>query len=405
MTAIKVLSLVLLLGSFGATGCRTTTEALGIRLELTKKVLSNGLTAILVEDHSVPIVSYQTWFRAGSVDEVPGITGIAHYFEHLMFKGTPKYGPKQFFQQLEAKGAEVNAYTARDYTVYYENFTPDLLEKVIDMEADRLANLALTEEILATERQVVLEERRLRTENSPSGRLQEAIWALAYQRHPYHFPVIGTFEDVVSIKLSDLRDFFARYYTASNATVILVGNFDTNRAWDLIEKHYKALPSKPRPERKVPREPLQNEERRLTLHDEVTSERFVRGYHVTKAEDDDSYAIDVLANILFEGTTSRAHRVMVEETEAALGVSGSAYTPTYPGLFLMTATMKEGVTAAKGEELLDQLISEIQSKPVTAEEVAIAVRQLTMMLVDSVRTPSGLAQLIGTVQAIFGDAG
>ena len=140
----------------------------------------------MIEDHSVPIVSYQTWFRVGSVDETLGLTGISHMFEHLMFKGTEKYGPKQFFFQLETHGADVNAFTSRDYTVYYQSFIPSLLEKVIDMEADRMTNLKLSDEILNQERMVVLEERNLRTESSPEGKMQEALWQLSFRRHPYH---------------------------------------------------------------------------------------------------------------------------------------------------------------------------------------------------------------------------
>lgn len=380
-----------------------TVSGLGIQLTLEKRTLGNGLTVILVEDHTVPIVSYQTWFRVGSVDERPGITGISHLFEHLMFKGTPKYGPKEFFLQLEAKGADVNAFTTRDHTVYYESFVPALLPKVIDMESDRMRNLELTDEVLATERAVVFEERRMRTDNAPDGRMQEALWQLAYRRHPYRWPVIGYPQDLASITAQQLRDYYRIHYQPANAAVVIVGDVQPEDAFRQVKAAYEGIPSLPRAERDVPSEPEQKEERRLVLRDQVASERFSRAYHVTSAHDDDSFALDVLANILFEGTSSRAYRSLVEEKDLASGVAGAAFTPAFPGLFIVNATMRGGVPAEAGERALDAVIREAQESEVSAEEIRAAVRQLTVQLVDSVRTPHGMGQLIGTVQTIFGD--
>ncbi|MEK6577971.1 MAG: pitrilysin family protein, partial [Bdellovibrionota bacterium] len=319
--------------------CKRTVNGLGIHITLETNTLSNGLTIIFVEDHTVPIISYQTWFRVGSVDEQPGQTGISHLFEHLMFKGTPKYGPKEFFQQLEARGAEVNAFTTRDYTVYYENFIPSLLEKVIDMESDRMAHLKLDEEVLNSERMVVFEERKMRTDNSPEGKMQEALWALAYHRHPYRWPVIGYPQDLMSISVSQLIDYFKFHYQPSNATIVVVGDFNPSSTYKLIKKFYDSIPNRPRPRRQITDEPEQKEERRLIIRDRAAAERFAYAYHVTSAEHNDSFALDVLANILFEGTSSRAYRRLVEEKDIAMGLHGSAFTPAYPGLFIITGTM------------------------------------------------------------------
>ncbi|MCM2323482.1 MAG: insulinase family protein [Oligoflexia bacterium] len=376
---------------------------LGISIELQTHRLANGLSVVLVEDPTVPVVSYQTWFRVGSVDERPGITGISHLFEHLMFKGTPKYGPKQFFQQLEARGAEVNAFTTRDYTVYYESFVPPLLEKVIDMESDRMRNLALTEEVLESEKRVVFEERRLRTDNTPDGRMEEAIWALAYERHPYRWPVIGYPGDLAAIQLPQVIQYFRTHYQPANAVLVVTGAIDAKRTLALLRRYYEPIPALPRPERAIAKEPEQNEERRLVLRDGVASERFVQAYRITSATDEDSFALDVLANILFEGTTSRAHQLLVEQKDVAVGVGGSSFTPTYPGLFLVSGTMKRGIPVAEAERLLDQLIDTAQETRVTPEEIQISVRQLTVQAIDSVRTPQGLGNLIGTVATILGD--
>jgi zinc protease len=404
--SVVVMAAVVLVG-FAASSCKSKTERLGIQLgsvELNVKDLSNGLKVILLEDHTVPIVSYQTWFRVGSVDEKPGITGISHLFEHLMFKGTPKYGPKQFFEQIEAKGAEVNAFTTRDYTVYYENFVPDLLDKVIEMEADRMSNLTLNEEVLNSERMVVLEERRLRTDNSPAGKLEEALWGMAYRYHPYQWPVIGYSQDLLSIKLPDVIQYYKDHYQPANAVLVVVGDFSSDRIFRQIKSQYGSIASRSRPVREIPQEPEQKEERRQIIRDEVASEEFAQAYRVTSASEEDSYALDVLANILFAGSNSRAHRKLVEERDVALGVSGVAFTPTFPGLFMINGTMKKGLSSEVAEKLLEQVIGEVQEKGVSEDEVKVAVRQLTVQLIDSVRTPYGFGVLLGTVQTVLGDS-
>jgi zinc protease len=397
----RLLFFVLIASALMTLNCRQVVDALGIRLSLDQRNLSNGMTVIMVEDHTVPVVSYQTWFRVGSVDEYPGITGISHLFEHLMFKGTPKYGPKEFFLQLEAKGAEVNAFTTRDYTVYYESVPSDLLPRVIDMESDRMENLSLNDEILNVERLVVLEERRLRTENSPDGKIQEALWQLAYRQHPYHWPVIGFPADVLKITTDQLTEYFKSHYQPANAALIVVGDFKSDSTFELIKKHYEKIPAQKRPERKIPEEPEQNEERRFTIREQVASERFTQGYHITAAADDDSYSLDVLANILFEGTSSRAYRSLVEEQGLLISIAGSAFTPAYPGLFMIMGVMRGKLPSSQGEAALDKVIQNVQENGVTEGEVKKAVKQLTVQLVDSVRTFHGLGQLIGTVQMIF----
>lgn len=380
-----------------------TEQGIGLKIDLRTRQLPNGLQVVMVEDHTVPIVSYQSWFRVGSVDEHPGITGISHLFEHLMFKGTPRYGARQFFTQLEAKGAEVNAYTTRDYTVYYENFVPELLEKVVDMESDRMANLQLDEHVLNGEKLVVLEERRLRSDNTPEGRMQEALWQLAYRVNPYQWPVIGYPQDLLGITLPEVISYFKAHYQPANAAIVIVGDFNADKTFALLQKYYSPIQAQARPKRDVPPEPEQREERRLNLYDDVASERFAQAYHVTAADNDDSYALDVLANILFGGNSARAYRLLVDQKDIAASISGSAYTPTYPGLFIVSGTMKQGIASTEAEGLLDQVIHEVQESGVTQDEISMAVKQLTVQEVDSVRTPYGLGQLIGTVQMILGD--
>ena len=400
---VAIAACALAAGLAGGCSGNPAAKGLGISIQIEQKKLSNGLTVVMAEDHTVPVVSYQTWFRVGSVDEEPGLTGIAHLFEHLMFKGTEKYGPKEFFNQLEAKGAEVNAFTTRDYTAYYEDFSPQLLGKVIEMESDRLANLKLNDDVLASERNVVFEERRLRTDNQPEGKVSEALWGLAFRMHPYRWPVVGFPQDIAAIQLSNLKDFFKKHYQPGNAFIVVVGDFDSKKTFEMISKSYGSIPGRGRPKREIPVEPEQKGERRMTLFDEVTSDRLAQAYRITSASDDDSFALDVLVQILFGGTSARAYQLLVEKADIALGVGGTAFTPTYPGLLMINATMKKGVPAEQAEELLQSLIDGVQNNGVSDEEIQVAVKQLTVQLVDAARTPHGLGNMIGTVMSILGD--
>lgn len=378
-------------------------DQLGLRFPLIERHLPNGLKILIVEDHTVPVVSFQSWVNVGSVDEKFGLSGMAHLFEHLMFKDSEKYGPRVFFNRLEAKGAAVNAFTTRDYTVFHETMVPSLLPIAITLEADRLANLKIDRETLYTERHVVFEERRLRTENSPEGRMQEAVWSLVFKSHPYRAPVIGYPEDLNRMDLSDLEEFFARYYQPGNVTLVVVGDVKADDAFGLIEKAYGAIPGKGRPPRRISREPEQTESRRIEINDHVASEKVTVAYPSTSASENDTYALDVLSNILFSGTSSRAYRRIVEEKEIALSIGGVNYTPLFPGLFMASATMKSGHPATEFEHEVEALIAEVQATGVSDKEIKTAVRQLTVQTVDSVRTAQGLANLIGTVDSIFGD--
>jgi zinc protease len=381
----------------------TPLQKLGVELRFHREVLPNGLTVILAPAPQVPVISYQTWYRVGSVDEKIGKTGLAHLFEHLMFKGTEKFGPKEFFNRLESQGAEVNAYTTQDYTVYYQNFTPNLLDRVIEMEADRMVGLKLDQDLLTTERQVVLEERRLRVDNSPAGKLHEAMWGLSFREHPYRAPVIGYPQDLLKLTLEDLKSFYRDFYHPANATIVVAGAFDQTQTLEKIRARYGQIPQRVRPERKVSSEPAQDAERRISVFDQVSTEQFAWSYVIPRAGEPDAYALDVLSTILFQGTSSRAHRRMVEDKSLLIGISGTAYTPAFPGLFMISGTLRKGVELTKVEKELAMLLEEVQKTPPSAEEVERAVRQLTVSAVDHLRTPQGVAQLLGAVQTVLGD--
>lgn len=381
--------------------CRTEVNSLGVKVSLEDHRLSNGLRVVLVEDHTVPTVSYQSWFKVGSRDEKLGLTGLAHLFEHLMFKGTDRHGPKAFFELLESRGAEVNAFTTRDYTTYYVNTVPALLDQIIELESDRMTGLKLDDATLGSEKLVVLEERRLRIDNQPAGLMQEAIWALAFRRHAYHWPVIGIPEDVLAATPAQIRDFYRRFYHPGNATLVVVGDFKASELLSKIKKAYGEIPRGPKIEREKMTEFEQNEERRLNLYDRVAMEKFAHAYPIPSAHEEDAYALDILASILFAGTQSRAHRDLVEERKIVSDIAGVAYTPDEPGLFLISASVRSGYTAVEAEEKLNLLIREVQENGVTQEEIEKAVRQLTLQAIENLKTHSGIANLIGTVVTIL----
>ncbi len=396
------------LGGLGGTGCRKEISALGMKIAIEQTRLSNGMQVIVVEDPTLPIISYQTWLGVGSSDDPPGKTGLAHLFEHLMFKGTEKYGKGEFFRQLETRGAEVNAETTRDYTLYYSTFTPDLLSQVIEMESDRLSHLRFDEASLQQEKLVVLEERRLRYDSRPDSRIQEALWALAFRSHSYRYPVIGVPEDLLNIQLEDLQAFFGRFYAPSNVTLVLTGRIRAKEVLPLIQAAYGGIRSKTGEGKlarlRVPATEVQNEERRQVIRDRVTAERGAFGYPITSASHADSHSLDVLANILFEGNHSRAHRRLVEELNWVTSVGGTAFTPKYPGLFMIQWGMKVGLASQKAETELGALIQDVQERGVTEAEVKTAVKQLTVQMMDSIRSAHGLGHWIGTVETILGDA-
>lgn len=375
-----------------------------LRFPLTKHRFANGLTLLIAPDPDVPVLSYQTWVRAGSVDEVVPRTGIAHLFEHLMFKGTPKFPGKSFFTELEARGAEVNAQTSRDFTQYLIVSAPHLLDRIAEMEADRLMNLTIDEGVLATERAVVFEEMRLRIENSPEGKMQEAIWRLAYDGHPYGTPVIGFPQDLARLTAEELLDFYRSHYQPANVTIVLTGNVDPERAKDVIGKWYGGLEGRPVPERKRPAMLEATGERRVLLHDEVARPKLLQGYRITPADHADTPALDVLANIFFEGRESRFYRKLVLENGSFSTVGGSSYTPWAAGLFTIAGTLAANQGVRQGETAIERAVREVQEKGVTKEEVERAVRQLVVATLDNARTPDGLGEILGLVHVILGDA-
>ncbi len=365
--------------------------------------LPNGLRVRLLPDASAPTVSFYTFFQVGSRNEKLGVTGISHLFEHMMFNGAAKYGPKEFDRVLESRGGHSNAYTSNDVTAYYEDFASDALETVVDLEADRMRSLRLTGDSLEQEREVVKEERRLRTENSIFGLMEEQLEALVFLAHPYRWPVIGWMEDIERISRDDCEAFFRTYYAPNNAAIYAVGDFDPDRALALVQHQYGDIPAGPRPGPVPLGEPAQRGERRAVVRYPAQAPALLVGWRGPAARSPDSAALDVLQVCLAVGESSRLRRRLVHEEELAVSVSISWGWRIDPGVFLAFAELAPGVRTDRAEAVLWEELERAATKGVSAAEVRRAHALLRSSVLHELATHHGLAHALGQAEALLGD--
>src|SRR5262245_39016978 len=311
---------------------------------VTETRLPNGLRVLTKEVHSAPVVSVSVWYRVGSRDEHTGITGISHLLEHMMFKGTPRYRVGEIARTLFLNGASFNASTFYDWTSYYETLAADRLELAVELEADRMAHSRIDKADLDSEMTVVRSELE-GGENDPETLLRQAVTATAIQAHPYHWPVIGWRSDVEQMPREALHAYYRTHYGPNNATVVIVGDFETKRALDLVRKHFGPLAPIPTPPPVYTTEPEQRGERRVTVSQAGALPIVMLAYRVPAATNPDFYALDVLGTLLGEGRTGRLYQALVE-TELASEVDAGAPSLRDPFLFFVTATARPGVSAA-----------------------------------------------------------
>jgi len=364
--------------------------------------LDNGLRVLLLEDHRSPIVSVQVWYRVGSRDEQRGATGIAHFLEHMMFKGTPTRGPKQFARLVEENGGQDNAFTSQDVTSYFVDIAADKLDLVIELEADRMQNLLLDPKEIASEREVVIEERRTRTEDDPGGFLGEEVNSIAFKAHPYGYPIIGWMEDIKRITPAEIRAFYKTYYVPNNALVVAVGAFEAPAVLGKIRRSFGRIPRGKTPPPVLAVEPPQNGERRVTVRKEAELPIVYLGWHVPNQRSNDAPALEVLSTILSGGRASRLYRDLVYQRQLALEAGGDySYFSIDPNLFWFWATPMPGQTSETLETELSKHMERLKTEPVTDEELARAKNQIESAFVfqdDSVHRRAALLarfELIG----------
>ncbi len=364
--------------------------------------LPNGLKIRLLRDGSLPVATLYSFFRVGSRNERPGITGISHLFEHMMFNGSRKYGPKEFDRRLESAGGSSNAYTSNDLTAYYEDFASDALPLVLDLEADRMASLTIDDASLAREREVVKEERRFRTDNDIDGMMDEAMGALAFLAHPYRWPVIGWMSDIDAITRQDCERYFRTYYAPNNCTLVLVGDFDAAGALALIEKLYAQIPSGDPLPSVAAGEPPQKGERRAVIRYPSQAPAVLVGFRGPDGRDPDSLVLDLIETALSSGEGARLRRALVYEQELCVDAHVYFGWRIDPGLFEVSLKLNPGTDPARAESSLWAELSRLCDEDLSAKELDRAKNLVRAQLLRGLATSNGRAHTIGQMELMLG---
>ena len=367
-------------------------------------MLSNGLKLIVREDHRAPTVAHMVWYRAGSMDEVNGKTGVAHVLEHMMFKGTHQVKAGEFSRLVAAVGGRENAFTSRDYTAYFQQVEKSKLDEVIKLEADRMSNLNFDDAEFLKEIQVVMEERRLRTEDNPSSLLNESLMATAYMSSPYHHPVVGWMNDLQNMKAADARDWYRSWYAPNNATVVISGDVDPQHILKVVQKYYGAITMHELPVRKPQIEPVQKGIKQVELKAPADNAQLSMAWKVPRLEpgkldDPDPYALELLTAVLDGYDNARLNRMLVKQEKVVndIGV-GYDMVSRGPELFLISASMAKGKTVAQAQASIRKVLDELKKKGILESELKrIKVRILSDQIYkrDSI---FGQAMEIGTTE-------
>ena len=372
--------------------------------DVRETTLANGLKVIVKEDHRAPVVVTQIWYKVGSVDEPPGQGGISHVLEHMMFKGTAKHPPGEFSRIIAENGGRENAFTGRDYTAYFQQLEKSRLPISFELEADRMHNLKLAPEELKKEVQVVLEERRLRTDDKPQGRAYEEFMYTAYRVHPYRNPIIGTVKDLESLTLDQVQAWYRRWYVPNNATLVVVGDVDPRDVFALAKKYFGAIPRGEVKRTPVPAEPPQREPRRAVVKIPAELPYFVMGFHVpalTKKASWEPYALDVLAGVLDGGASARFARELVRGQQLATGVSADyGMTARYPTLFGIDAVPAQGRTVAEIDRAIWEQIERVKRTRVSDAELARIKAQVTAGEIYGRDSVFNQAMIIGMLETV-----
>ena len=364
--------------------------------------LENGMKIIVLEDHSIPNANMYFFYKVGSRNEYPGITGISHFFEHMMFNGAKKYGPKQFDIVMEANGGSNNAYTTQNNTVYTDWFPNQSMEVMFDLEADRIANLSFDPTMIESERGVILSERSTGLENYPLEELWDQVQGTAFFAHPYRWPVIGYESDIKNWTKEDLENYFHTYYAPNNCVVVIVGDVKFDWVKTLAEKYFATIPAGPKPREIHTVEPEQKGEKTVFVDRDIPTPNLLFAYHVPQSGTDEYYALDLLESILSSGKTSRLYKSIVDEKQLAIDIGtdyGSAFDPT---LMYIYAIANQGVKADALEKAILDEVDKIKKEGVSDEELQKVKNQKLMGFYHTMETINGKANMIGTYELFFG---
>ena len=373
------------------------------QIQVQSKTLGNGMKILVQEDPSIPNIAVYTFYRVGSRNEHEGITGLSHFFEHMMFNGAKKYGKGEFDAALDNAGGTNNAYTTTDDTVYQDWTPASALELVMDAESDRMENLQFIPEVVESERQVVYSERRLRTDNSNPGILREALGATAFESSPYHWPVIGWPSDIEGWTIDDLKSYHAMGYSPKNATMVVVGNVKAGQVFTLAQKYFGPVPAHDPPPPVRTKEVAQTGERRVVVRKPAQLPLQVIAYHTVDAKSADQYALQVVDALLTTGQSSRLYRALVDGQQLALSIGSNQDELIDPGLFTIQQQPRAGVAPEKVEQAIYTELDKLKTTPVGDKELTKAKNLIISGNYRELRTIAGRAQAIGQAEIFHGD--
>jgi len=366
--------------------------------------LKNGMTILVLEDNSIPNANMYLFWKVGSRNEHPGITGLSHFFEHMMFNGAKEYGPKQFDRVMEASGGANNAYTSENITAYTNWFPTSAIETIFKLEADRIENLAIEEKMVESERGVVTSERTTGLENSNFRVLHEEVKGSAFRAHPYSWSVIGHQSDIDNWSLQDLKDYHRTYYAPNNALVVIAGNITLKQVKKLATKYFEPIPAQPKPKLVHTVEPKQKGERRVYVQKgSVTSANIMMAFHIPETRHDDHYALDILSSILGKGKSSRLYRSLIDEQQLATSVFTYMPDSFDPNLFYIYATAANDVKANQLENAMIKELNKIIKDGVSKEELTKVKNIAQVDFYRTLSTINGKANTLGTYSMFFGD--
>ncbi|MCW3073141.1 MAG: insulinase family protein [Flaviaesturariibacter sp.] len=391
----KVLSLFLLIST--QLGAQTKAD------DVKTFTLKNGMKFLVLEDASIPNANMYLFYKVGSRNEHPGITGLSHFFEHMMFNGAKKYGPKQFDQVMEYNGGSNNAYTTNDVTVYTNWFPASSMEVIFDLEADRISSLSIDSVMVQSERGVVISERSTGLENSPWRLLSENIEATSFQEGAYHWPVIGYEPDIKNWTKEDLEYYFRTYYAPNNCVVVMSGAIKFDAVKAMAEKYLERIPAQPAPKPVHLLETPQTGERRITVQKDVSAPYLGIGYRVPNAKSDDYFALDILSSILTNGNSSRLYSALVDKKQLASNIFTSFSATFDENLFGILASTNRGKKAEDLEKAIYEELEKIRKDGITANELQKVKNQKLIEFYNQIETINGKSNNIGTYEVFFGD--
>ena len=384
-----------------------TAAASSVKLPLTEiheVKLENGLRALIVEGHEAPVIDVQVWYHVGSKNEPPGKTGFAHLFEHLMFDGTRNIGSNEFSDYIIRSGGTDNAYTTEDTTVFWETVPSNMLPVVLWLEADRMRNLEINEKVFNNERQVVEEERRLRFDNPPYGTVVETLYDHAYTVHPYRHMTIGSMEDLNHAATQDIQDFYDTYYVPGNATLVIVGDLDWQKAAVDVQKYLGSVSvGKVRSADAIPQEPTQQLERVVKMNSDVALPAFVEGYHMPADGTADAYPLRLASKILSDGESSRIYTRLIYDQQIAVQADSSGNFTEDPNLFFVFAVMNDGHPPAEGESQVEAELNRLKTERVSDADLEKAKNQILRDFILSRQTSQSRAEELGYAAVVLKD--